>query len=86
MSYFKRGVVFIEVPNAEITEEMINNMKRDFNVTRATLRTTVSSAAIQRTIFKVRSPLRPVFNGFVWHNNEDILGIISGDDYMELEI
>ena len=86
MSYFERGVVFIEVPNSEITEEMINNMKRDFNSTRATQRTTVSTATIQRTILKVRSPISPVFNGFVWNNSKDILVIVSGDDYTEPEV
>ena len=86
MSYFKNGIAYIEIPDAEITEEMVNNTKRDFNSDRTTLKHTKPIADIQRTIFKVKTSISAVFNGYRWNNQDDIILVIAHDDYADQEV
>ena len=86
MSYFKNGIAYIEIPDADITEEMVNNTKRDFNADASTLTHTNVAATIQRTIFKAKTPISPVFNGYMWNNLGDILIVKAHADYADPEI
>lgn len=69
MSYFApRDVVYIIVPTADITTEMVNNMKMSFNSTTDTLRESNDG----KTLFKIKVPVSAAFNGYTWYNLEDI--------------
>jgi len=70
MSYFINGIVYIIVPDTDITNEMINNVKKDF-YTDGTERKTTSGTP--KTLFKVRTPISAIFNGYIWYNHKDIL-------------
>jgi len=74
MSHFPDGIVYVIVPNADLTEEMINNVKKDFNVignkTTNTCRESTDDPV--RTLMKVKSPVSAVFNGYEWFNSTEI--------------
>lgn len=72
MSHFPDGVVYIIVPTLSETEEMLNNMKRSFNVTSDTLRRSDPLDLPQQTLYKVKEPVSAAFNGYTWYNWEEI--------------
>lgn len=73
MSYFPKGVVYILVPELSVTNEMLNNMKRDFHVNSSTIRKSNELLASDRDwVFKVKEPISAVFNGYTWYNWDDI--------------
>ena len=67
--FFKNDVVYIIVPTADITNEMINNMKKSFYAEQNTQRTTNDTT---QTLFKVKEPISNAFNGYVWYNEDTI--------------
>lgn len=69
MSYFRNGVIYVIVPTADITTEMINIMKLSFNSTPTSLRET---GARDKTLFKIKNPTSSVFNSYIWFNSRDI--------------
>ena len=70
MSYFRNGVVYIIVPDADITNEMENNAKKSFDVVLSTMRTSTDD----ETLFKIKIEfVGSAFNSYAWYNREDIL-------------
>lgn len=86
MSYFSNGIIYIIIPDVQITQEMINNMKTSFNSTTSTCGHTLSSATIQKTLFKVKAPVNSAFEGYTWYNNETIKAALVGPDWPDEEI
>lgn len=70
MSYFIDDKIYIVVPTVDVTIEMVNNVKKDFYSSASTLRKNDDES---KTLFKVRSPVSAVFNGYEWLNHDDIL-------------
>lgn len=81
MSFFVNGVVYIIVPVLSSTEEMINNMKRDFysdwNSIRKSKETLVAD---QKYLFKVNNPISSAFNGYAWYNEKTIKEVLDNPD------
>lgn len=69
MSYFKKDIVYIIVATADVTNEMYNNMKKYFNSDVTNQRGNSNNTKI---VFKVKFPISAVFNGYIWHNIDDI--------------
>lgn len=78
MSYFGNDIIYVIVPTIMVTEEMINNSKRDFNTDSDSLRTSVDGL---NKLFKVKQPVSSVFNGYEWYNQDDILAILATSDW-----
>lgn len=74
-SPFKNGVVYLIIPTADLTTEMINISKKHFNVTSGTLR---KSSDTTQTILKVKEPVDPLFNGYTWYTHKEIDEIVTG--------
>ena len=68
MSYFPDGVAYIIVPDDDISTEMVNNAKISFNSDYDTLRKTLPEVFPKRVLFKVVTPVCPVFDGYEWFN------------------
>ena len=77
MSYFPDGVVYIIVPIADVTNEMINNVKMSFNTTLSTMRQTLPAAPIQKKVLKLKEPVSSVFNNYKWYNRAGMLAYLS---------
>lgn len=81
MSYFKNKAVYIPVPDADISEDMVNTAKLSFNADINTLRKTVAGAAVPKTLFKMKIPVSSVFDGYEWFNKEDIKELMETPDW-----
>ncbi len=77
MSYFINNVVYVIVPVADITEEMFNNVKLDFNTNG-----NISSNGLKKNtlgdkvLFKLLKPISNVFVPYTWFNRADALVIL----------
>ena len=73
MSYFKNDIAYIIVPKIDVTNEMVNNMKRDFNIQWTDVdNNSLAKNTDDKLLFKLKTPVSAIFNGYVWHNSEDI--------------
>ncbi len=79
MSYFDCDVIWIIVPTADITNEMVNNMKLGFSTTDDTMRKSNDGTL---TLMKVKSPVSPVFNGYKWYNEKDIRAELAKPEWV----
>lgn len=78
MSFLTKGKAYIIVTTADITEEMVNNTKMNFYSEEDTLRTSNDTL---KTLFKVKTPISAVFNGYKWYNLKKITPILDGVDW-----
>lgn len=73
MSYFTNKIIYIIVPSADVTEEMINCSKKSFYVTGdRTANSLRKNIANDKILFKIKEPLGNVFNNYKWYNIKDI--------------
>ena len=83
MSYFKNGVAYVLVPKLDVTTEMINNSKRDFNANLSTLReSNQAQDADKKILFKVKHPFSAIFNGYPWFNHKEILVELEKSEWL----
>lgn len=70
MAYFEDGIAYVIVPTVDITNDMVNSVKRDFFATQAMLRKSNDGT---ETLFKVKQPINSAFDGYVWMNLSECL-------------
>ena len=80
MSYFGNGVVYIIVPTIDVSNEMINNTKVSFSSTVSSLRKSID---LTLTLFKTKSPVSGVFNGYAWYNYQDINPVLDSAEWSD---
>jgi len=80
VSYFNDKILYIIVPTDDLTNEMENNVKRDYNSTRETFRKNIAGTEY---VLKVRAPISSVFNGYEWLNQKDILVEMAKPEWTE---
>lgn len=78
MSYFCNARVYIIIPTSSITEEMVNNTKMNFYSDSNTLKTSDDGTL---TLFKVKTPVSSVFNGYAWYNCDGIKDKLNEGDW-----
>ncbi len=68
MTYFIRGVAYVIIPTADITNDMTNSIKRDFYSDGTNLRKSNDGTS---TLFKVKKPISAAFDGYRWMNRAE---------------
>ena len=81
MSYFCDHAIYIVVPTLSVTQEMWNNMKRDFNTDSNTARRSIDTP--EKILFKVRTPVSSVFDGYEWLNHSEVLELMKTSAWQE---
>lgn len=82
MSYIGDKVVYVIINEVDLTEEMLNIMKKDFNVTGG-----VSTHSLRKSkdgtqvVLKVKDLLSTVFNNYRWYSQDEILDKMSEPEW-----
>jgi len=81
MSFFGGDkIIYIVIPDADITEQMISEVKKDFYTTGDSgvggnsLRQNVAQTS---TLFKLKAPVSDIFKTYVHHNNASIKTVLN---------
>lgn len=81
MSYFCNHPIYVLVPETDVTNEMINNYKMNFHGNSDSIRK--STHLVPLWLFKVRTPISSVFNGYQWYNHDEVLLLIEEEEWQD---
>lgn len=74
MSRFYTNVIYIIIPIADLTEEIKNYLKVNFNYSRTSMRQSLDNTLV---LIKVKEPVSDIFKDYIWYNQDEILNIMA---------